>query len=379
MTSQKVPDSKVLVAIEAIYDAAPSPAKWPQALQSVADCFGDLGAVLLWHRDDGSIGSVASPGLAAAQADYQDNGWSKNDIAASRIVEHGYLSIRDTISDTEFITDEERSTHPFYTDFSAKHGVLWRLGVAVTPDPRVHVWVALQRGHDPRHTEQDHELAALLGRHIEKSLRLSIRLIDAEKTSEGLGRALAALNVAVFTLDSLGRVLFANAKAEGLIGTSCQLQQRVLRIGDGADRSRLDHAIQAAIADEPSKRFQFRPLMVPQAEGERPIAVYLLPITDAANLEEAFLSNARVIVLIIDPNNGDPADPAVLRELLGITMGEARVASWTATGLKARETATKLGISEETVRTVLKQIYAKTHISRQSELSALIARMLLKP
>jgi hypothetical protein len=51
-------------AIETIYDAALAPARWPAALQSIADCFGDVGALLLYGRDDGGFGYIESLGLS---------------------------------------------------------------------------------------------------------------------------------------------------------------------------------------------------------------------------------------------------------------------------------------------------------------------------
>jgi hypothetical protein len=60
-----------VVAIEAIYDAAAAPARWPVALQAIADYFGDVGALIYYQRDDGSFGTTVSPDLRAGQADYK--------------------------------------------------------------------------------------------------------------------------------------------------------------------------------------------------------------------------------------------------------------------------------------------------------------------
>ena len=34
-------------AVEKVYAAAPDPSRWPAALQAIADCFDDLGALLV--------------------------------------------------------------------------------------------------------------------------------------------------------------------------------------------------------------------------------------------------------------------------------------------------------------------------------------------
>jgi hypothetical protein len=51
-------DQRLLRAIEAIYDAAPEPQQWPRALGAIADYFDDVGAILIWHRNDGTFGTI---------------------------------------------------------------------------------------------------------------------------------------------------------------------------------------------------------------------------------------------------------------------------------------------------------------------------------
>jgi hypothetical protein len=47
-------------------------------------------------------------------------------------------------------------------------------------------------------------------------------------------------------------------------------------------------------------------------------------------------------------------------------------------GAAPREAAASLGLTEETVRTVLKRVFAKTGVSRQAELAALVGRIGLR-
>jgi DNA-binding CsgD family transcriptional regulator len=106
--------------------------------------------------------------------------------------------------------------------------------------------------------------------------------------------------------------------------------------------------------------------------------VYLLPIRLTAHAADQFLTHTRAIVLVIDPRTDEPADPGVVRDVLGLTLGEARVAALVSTGLKLREAADKLGIAEETARSVLKRVFSKAGVSRQSELSALLTKLVLR-
>jgi DNA-binding CsgD family transcriptional regulator len=110
-----------------------------------------------------------------------------------------------------------------------------------------------------------------------------------------------------------------------------------------------------------------------------PLALHVLPITGLeATVSNQFLTHARTIVIVVDPEAGSPPEPALIRDVLGLTLGEARIASFVGSGMPPREAAAKLGIAEGTARSVLKQVFAKTGVSRQSELTALISRLMLR-
>jgi DNA-binding CsgD family transcriptional regulator len=77
----------------------------------------------------------------------------------------------------------------------------------------------------------------------------------------------------------------------------------------------------------------------------------------------------------MNPAAAGVADPTLVRDVLGVTLGEARIASLIGSGLSPKEAAEKLGITEETARSVLKRVFSKVGVSRQSELAVLIARL----
>ena len=90
------------------------------------------------------------------------------------------------------------------------------------------------------------------------------------------------------------------------------------------------------------------------------------------------LSNVRGLVVILPSNAAEPPDPSVLRDLLGLTLAEARVAALVGHGLPPRDAAERLGIAEETVRNTLKRVFAKIGVSRQSELANLLSNLVLR-
>jgi DNA-binding CsgD family transcriptional regulator len=376
------PTSNVLLlrAIEAIYDAAPEPQRWPRALAAIAECFDDVGAILIWHRNDGTFGTIVSESLAAAQKDYEENGWAARDIKAIRAQQLGYFFSGEPFADRHIGFDEAMKQHPSSVEFFDKHGLGFIGAIAVSPDPHVGVVVSVQRDSRRKPQFSDDELETLreISRHTEKSLRLSVRLLNAEVTNLGLGEALARIGIGVFALDSLGSVIFSSPAAQRLLGDTLYLQKGRLRIGDADTGTKLDEAIAHTIGVGPLDLMADpKPILVQSITSSRRLAIYLLPVLQP-DVAEQFLTHTRAIVLVIEQKLDEPADPAIVRDLLGLTLGEARIAAMVGAGVPPKDAAERLGIAEDTARNVLKRVFAKTGVSRQSELAALLARSVLR-
>jgi DNA-binding CsgD family transcriptional regulator len=380
MSARRFGDGRFIAAVEAIYDAAPDPSLWPRALQAIADCFGDVGTVLFYQRDNGELGTIVSPGLEGAQRAFGEY-WAQHDFRNARAIERGFLAREDALTDRHVATAEEIETHPIYTQFLVPHGLGWFAATRISPDPRILVWITVQRAKNKGpFSEKDLRWVTRLGRHAEKSLRLSIRLLDTELANVGLGAALSRVGIGVFALDSLARAIFVNPAGERLLGRSIHIVDGRLQLGAVDECAANDALIAQTLRGEPAGLVgDPRPIILRRPAPERPLVVYVLPIARHHDQSEQFLTHTRAMVLVIEPEAGEPADPAVVRDVLGSTLGEARVAALVAAGMAPRQAAERLGITEETARTVLKRIYRKVGVSRQSELTALLERTIIGP
>jgi DNA-binding CsgD family transcriptional regulator/PAS domain-containing protein len=379
MSKKNSMDIQFIAAVEAIYDAALKPSNWPNALQAIANCMGDVGAILLWRRDDGSFGSIASPTVVEAQRDWEQNEWNVHDLRARRAVERGYFLSGEPFTDRNVCSDEEIHTNRAYTEFQARHGLKWFGAVAVSPEPNVGVVLSVHRSAScPPFSDPELAILHRLGRHAEKSLRLGIRLFETDLVNVGLGEALARVGIGVFALDSLGRVVFVNPAGEHLLGDGLILGSNRLLIGRAPERAALEAVIAQMTHGTPEDiAANLKPILIHRRVARRPLAIYVLPITLSPHPAAQFLTHARAIVLAIDPEADTSLDPALVRDVLGLTLGEARVAALVGSGLAPREASEKLGITEETARTVLKRVFSKTGVSRQSELVSLLSKMVL--
>jgi PAS domain-containing protein len=301
-------DTAVSAALDAIYEAAAAPALWPTALQGIADCLGDVGAVMLWERSDGAFGVIASPRLAEAQRDYIENGWNRRDIRAIRAVERALWLRSDAVTDLDAVEPHEMDSHPMYTEFLARHGLRWACALGLQPSPDIVVAISIQRAAGkPPFSAREAELATQLGRHAERALRLSIRLLNAELIAEGLGASLARLDVGVLALDARGRVVFRNSATDRLLGGGVKLVDDCLRFGASANGRRHAAVLADALKTDLPMAGPIRPIIVDEREA-RPLVIHALPVGGEASPEGVF-TNARLICCCSGPAPGSPPTP----------------------------------------------------------------------
>ena len=121
-----------------------------------------------------------------------------------------------------------------------------------------------------------------------------------------------------------------------------------------------------AVASDPENMSTWRPVVVRDAT-QQPVVLHFSPVPKASVCEQFFVS-ASVTILLIGCSPGQAADPSLVRDIFGLTLGEARLASIIANGKPPADAAEMLGITVESAR--LKRVFAKTGVSRQSELAA---------
>jgi DNA-binding CsgD family transcriptional regulator len=362
-------------AVDSIYETAIMPERWPLAMQAVADVFGDVGGTLTYHRSDGRLGVVVSESLLAGQDEYNRE-WYRHDIRAQRMMERMYLA-SDTVTDRALGLEEEQDRHPFFTQFLRKYGLKHFASVHIAPDPDIYAFLSTHRAPDkPAYSREECDTIFRLGRHAEKALRLGTRLMEAETGHHGFSDLFNRLNMGVFLLDGGGQVVFANDAGQRFVGDAFQLDHHRLLAREPGSRPDFEASLAAAFRPGLDEAAVARPLILQRtASGAAPVAVYMLPLRKQLSPAlEHMLVRSQVIVLIIEIKRGEPADPAMVRDLLGLTLGEAKVAALVATGLTPRDVAVRLAITENTARTVLKRVFDKAGVSRQSELAAVLAR-----
>lgn len=353
-------------AVDSIYEAALTFDVWPTALDAIASCLESKGCVLVGRRGDEALMSIVSPALEAASREYDEGAW-RSDFMAQRAVIQGLFGDGSVLTPYNLATADERVSHPFFTDFRARHGLGEFLAMVLAPAPDVLVVLAMQGGDQRRlFSQSDHDVFSLLAQHVERALVITSRLIASEAKSAGLWALLDRLACGVVLIDSAGHVLSANPRAVAAMGGNSRLI---------ADTQQHTGSVKYTDAGT-STLSPPRPVVMQGADGKR-YAMYIVPVAGASN--HAFHSLFPTVSHVVIFNSGETGsrpDPTLVRDLLDITFGEARLASLLSSGVTLRRAAEELGITESSARTVLKRIFAKTQTSRQLDLTAKIQAFL---
>ena len=252
-----------------------------------------------------------------------------------------------------------------YNEFM--RGVLGICGVYTMPVRHHRGQVAHFTVHqEPDEPEPGDRVAAILD-HLGPHLRQFHLLYQEIETLRGerreLSAALDGFRCAVLGVDAGMRIVLTNAAADRTLSTSPHLL---------ASRGRLS-------APEPEDDIALGRLVVDASAGSGtgpggtiriggktgPI-IRVTPVRDEAAALHG--RSATALVFISDPRDFVGDRERGMREALGFTAGEARIANGLLNGRSIREIADRHGLREQTVRYHTKSLFRKTGTRRQGEL-----------
>ena len=175
---------------------------------------------------------------------------------------------------------------------------------------------------------------------------------------------LASVGRAAVVVDADGHVLFGNP--EGLAATRPLLKGGRLAAADAQEQVQLTQLLNAAAhlrAPPTGER-----LALHRPDGS-PVLI------QAGSYRGGWNGVATSLLMIYDPRAEAQFGPVQGLELLGLTPSEARIAAAIGGGLSARAASETLVLSENTIRSALKSIYAKLGISSRTQLAGIVAQL----
>lgn len=235
------------------------------------------------------------------------------------------------------------------------------------------------------------ELGSSVDRSVKSGLRAARRLVApyfrlwqagmaSAARSDSLEAALNTVDLGIILVDREGRLVFVNELASDLLERSTVLRRRgqVLAAMTLAETIELQSSIALAIAmnaDETVVRvLPERSALLKLENGSERVIVATLPARDPADCAAAVAA----VILVLAPSDDGEMLVAPACRLYGLSAVETRLACHIVAGRSLQEASAAMRIKEQTARTYLKQVFAKTDVRRQVDLVRLLLGTLIR-
>ena len=361
---------KALQLVQSIYDVALGHEDWPSVIEKIsAASGGHSGLLRLVDCRRAAVGFVAAYGYEQSQID----DYSNHFIHLDPYRDHLAAAPSGALLQTDEIAPLPLRRHTeYFNDYERLGDRCYALGSPLGRERDFLLYLGLSRGQRAGpYDEGTLAFVRSLLPHMLRAVQIQ-RLIgsalDAQRLSEA---ALDRLRIGVVLMDSARRVRFANSAALAFADTfGLSLGESGLALPSPRFNDRLQRLLNGALAaDIPGN-------LAPGGDltYTRPgIGALQLRVFPLLSRDEPGLAGQRVQVAIFMVRPGPPhLNAGQLTAQFGLTAAESRLAVRLAEGRSVAEAAKVSGISMATARTHLRNIFAKTATSRQSELALLL-------
>jgi len=354
--------------VSGLYDAGHDAKAWPEVLSKLKDMVRADTCAIAHHEFDSSRGRLQhTVGIDAiyvtAYADFysRDNAWlqDRNKFAKSGTV----WASQDLISDTRLVDTE------FYRFWLRPQDLFHHLFGIITVDGDRSLYIMLGRSQAKgAFWQSDLDLLERLLPTLKRALNTSA----AHQRVRGIQRialdTLDMLPIGVILLNSGAQIVTANSTARDILhdedGIYVNASGMGVRLSGG--RLKLRDLITGGPSRGGDKAAETQGFSIPRGTGRRGITVLLSPVEDFPQARGA--EDPVYVLFVADPERAVDVDPKRLTRIYGLSRAEARVAALLATGKRLDQVAENLGLTYETVRKHLKQIFSKTSTDRQADL-----------
>lgn len=361
---------EALQLVLSIYDVALGREDWPSVLQKISAVSGGHSGILrLVDCRQAAISFVTAYGYDPSQLENYRNHFIHIDpyrdhlAAASTgtLLQSDQVAPLPTRQQTAYFNDYERLDDRYHA-----------LGSPLGRERDFLLYLGLSRGKRAGpYDEATLDFIRSLLPHMLRTVQLQ-RLIgegaDAQRLSEA---ALDRLRIGVVLMDAFQYVRFANTAALEFADTfGIGIGKHGFKLPSPRFNDRLQSLIQGALTANIPENLRPGGDLTYTRPGIGALQLRVFPLLSR---DEPGLAGQRVQAAIFLVRPGPPhLDAGQLAAQFGLTAAESRLAVRLAEGRTIAEAAKMAGISMATARTHLRNIFAKTATSRQSELTLLL-------
>lgn len=352
--------------VDRIYEAALVPGQWKELLEQLAALAGCSGGLIVSARDHVPNRTILTDSISELHEKASREGWWARNTRGQILLS---LPANEFHSDADHFTLQDMSREPIYRD------LLWPLGWGYATATHIQIpngdtlILSLERRRDdgPVPKEAVKRLTALRP-HIARSALLASRLAFGQMQSANEAFGVTGLPSAAININ--GQVIDSNALFDQRFEKTVIGADNRLTLLNADANSILEECLAAAQAGNEGKPLMSRSIALSRTDTTEAAVLHLVPVTGFAR--DLFTTAAFIVILTpLDASRLAPVE--LIQGLFDLTTMEARVARAVAAGSDIGNAAESFGISRETVRAHLKNIFSKTGFSRQTDLAAAIS------
>jgi DNA-binding CsgD family transcriptional regulator len=367
------PEKELEDLVAQIYRATTEPEHWNSIVETIGARIGAQIAAVHVHADAGdaepatTIGGWGRPATPTGLRDYESYYATRNIW-----VQHGAHLLKPgaILTGEEMCPDEVLLRSEYYLDFLRPRDVRYSIRAVLTTDPEPLSYFSAGRSHRSRpFGDAQKRILSAVTPHLMQAIRILSRLDATQTGRHAMSGALERLPLAVIFLDKRCRVVEMNSSARKIVeaGDGLRLERGVLVAHCTRAEVQLQQMIFGAAAVDSGRFLQHGgALSLPRPEGRHALSAMVAPTGVTGMLPSS--RSARVVVLIEEPRRQAAAPLTAFTSANRLSPAEAGLASRLVAGLSLGQAAKAIGISDNTARTHLKHIFAKTGAKRQSDL-----------
>ncbi len=226
--------------------------------------------------------------------------------------------------------------------------------------------LAIQRGRKKRYGKQEHRLLELLMPHIQKAMRLHLKMSATAQLQEILSSGFERFGFGVILCNQSARPILVNNSARSLLQRHpvLKITRTSVEAADTGQNRRLQRLLHNAAQCVAGDAADGDDTVRINCDGHTlNITVFPMAMHSVAALP---LSKATAALVIVDPA-GLAVPPNRLIRMYGLTKAEARLALEVTRGLSLQEISEKRHTSINTLRAQLKGVFVKMDAQRQSD------------
>lgn len=353
-----------------IYEASFKPEHWDKAVQQLCQLFdAKSAAIFMDDHEDKVRAVVGSYGIPAAVVLAYRFGLSRHDYTF-QLQQSAPLGEAKQLIDAHQL----KTTHPFYYRLLLKPNDIGYLSaMSLYNDDEWHIGIGVHRSFQAKpFSETDLNTLQLLYPHLKRALRIHKEFHKLRSRQQTLQAALGRLTLGLILLRQDGSLSYCNPVAEALLKQHQGLKltsQHQLQAHFPKENQKLQAMIsQLAQLDPQEISTRNLALGLHHPDREHPINIMLTTLHDPLQANHA----GSIALYLSDPDASLNCSADTLHALYELTPAEAGVAIALANGQSPAQISSANGVSIETVRTQLKNIYTKMGVNKQQDVIRLL-------